>query len=160
MNRRHTRRKQRRQTKKVQKGSAAAAQQQLRIVYNGKQVNGSQMERTVVANAPIPMFETQIGKMYTLVMYDNDVPQPAFVHWLVPNITNIKQLPAAFLQYMAPDPPSKDKHYHTYMFVLYEQTGPINLEPLDRIGFNPEKFAKYYGLTKIAQTGFYINPQL
>ena len=163
MNRRQTRRKNRKQGKqgkRLQKGAAITdTSTTLRISYNGKLVNGLQLSRAHTISAPDIMFETQSGKMYTLVMYDNDSPQPAFVHWIIPNITNPKQLPPAFLPYVSPDPPAKDKHYHTYMFVLYEQPGPILLEPCDRIKFNPSAFATYYGLTKIAQNGFYINPQ-
>ena len=155
-------------TRKVCKGPKIAswrsrkkrgAGSKLQIMYDKQIVADQRLTRAITSDIPEVMFGIQENKQYTLVMYDVDSPNPAYIHWLQTNITNhAKGL--TVLPYEAPNPPTHDKHYHAYMFELLEQSGPLRIDYIQRSGNSIDVFKKHHGLRSIASCGFYIDPQL
>jgi phosphatidylethanolamine-binding protein (PEBP) family uncharacterized protein len=130
------------------------------VYYNNIPVNGNQLTRTQTAIIPTISFKPQRGKYYTIMMYDLHSPNPAFLHFLAINVTDPLAIDS-IVPYVKPSPPLKDNHYHVYLFELYEQPEFLTLVEsiLNRSGFDPARFAHKYGLVKVAQRGFYINPK-
>lgn len=132
------------------------------VSYNSMRVNDKLLTRNQTKYLPHIHFKPKKGNYYTIIMYDLHSPYPAFLHYMAINVTDPSEL-IPFLSYYPPSPPSKDMHYHVYVFELYEQPGFLTLASGGslnrRTGFDPEAFAKMHGLRKLAQRGFYINPQ-
>jgi phosphatidylethanolamine-binding protein (PEBP) family uncharacterized protein len=130
------------------------------VSYESVRVNGNQLTRVQTAMYPTISFKPKRGKYYTIMMYDLHSPKPAFLHFLAINVVNPFVIDP-IVPYVKPSPPPKDNHYHVYLFELYEQPEFLTLvEPLqNRSGFDPARFVHKYGLVKVAQRGFYINPQ-
>jgi phosphatidylethanolamine-binding protein (PEBP) family uncharacterized protein len=119
-------------TRRNQKGSAHT----LQVFYGDTQVSGQELPKNRTQTPPSIRFPTT-GKLYTLVMWDPDVPpqaQPGFVHWIATNLqshTDIKN--NQVLPYKGPAPPSG---IHRYFFGLFEQPGHISLKQPERQNFS------------------------
>jgi phosphatidylethanolamine-binding protein (PEBP) family uncharacterized protein len=117
-----------------------------------------QYGQTVVVNGPIlTKSETQSApnisfphteKLYTLVMWDPDAPNPSYVHWIVTNIKSSNNIGPnnEVLPYTGPNPPSG---IHRYYFGLFEQLQNIYPEKPERSRFNIDTFIKNNNLIKI-----------
>jgi phosphatidylethanolamine-binding protein (PEBP) family uncharacterized protein len=145
--------------KNSQKTNARNFNYLFQIFYGPIQVNNQQLTQVQTKNIPLISFKAKLDKYYTILMYDLHSVKPTFLHYGAVNVKH-KEPSSPFISYYPPSPPKTDKHYHVYMFVLYEQPGFLTIDPPSRIGFNPDKFADQYGLQKIAQQGFYINPRV
>ena len=92
----------------------------LDVFYNTIKVAGQELPKDITQVQPTVKFPTT-EKLYTLVMWDPDVPpqiQPGFVHWLVTNIENPNDIyKNQVLKYKGPSPPSG---IHRYYFGLFE----------------------------------------
>lgn len=110
------------------------------VKYNGVLVKGQQLKKSETVSAPSVKF-SKTGKLYTLIMWDPDVPsqsQPAFLHWLVINIQSPNDIQNnQVLEYKGPEPPSGT---HRYYFGLYEQQRQIAPNQPERSNFNIKQF--------------------
>lgn len=147
--RRRTRRNTKKKTLKKQKGG----NNQLEVFYGTTKVAGQELSKQLTQSEPIIKFpNTNATKLYTLVMWDPDVPesaQPGFVHWIAINLksqNNIQQ--NQLLDYKGPSPPSGT---HRYFFGLFKQVGVIQPQQPERSQFSIEEFVKENNLKKIAE---------
>jgi phosphatidylethanolamine-binding protein (PEBP) family uncharacterized protein len=115
---------------------------QLIIKYDTIPIQGQKLEKNKTVSAPSVEF-SKTGKMYTLVMWDPDVPpqiQPGFVHWLVTNLQSQNDiLNNQVLEYKGPNPPSGT---HRYFFGLFQQPGTISPQQPNRTQFSIDEFVK------------------
>lgn len=145
---RKTQRKRRvkRKTSKRQKGGNS-----LIVKYDDILVQGQELEKTKTVSTPSIKFPTT-GKLYTLVMWDPDVPpisQPGFVHWIVTNLQSQNNIHNnQLLEYKGPNPPSGT---HRYYFGLFEQQGHILVQQPERPNFDINIFVKENNLKKISE---------
>lgn len=130
------------------------------VYYDDIPVNGNQLTRAQTTMYPTISFKPKRETYYTIMMYDLHSPKPAFLHFLAINVMDPQAIDS-IVPYVKPSPPPKDNHYHVYLFELYEQPEFLTLVvPIqNRSGFDPARFVNKYGLVKVAQRGFYINPQ-
>lgn len=121
------------------------------VKYDGIQVAGQPFTKSGTVSPPKVEF-TKTGKLYTLVMWDPDVPpqaQPGFVHWLVTNLQSQNDIQNnQVLPYKGPSPPSG---IHRYYFGLFEQDGHINPQQPQRPNFSIDQFTQEYNLKKISE---------
>lgn len=122
---------------------------QLIVKYDMVTVQGQKLEKSKTVSVPSVEF-SKTGKMYTLVMWDPDVPpqiQPGFVHWLVTNLQSQNDiLNNQVLEYKGPAPPSG---VHRYFFGLFEQQGHISPQQPERANFCIDRFVKENNLQKV-----------
>lgn len=124
-------------------------------------VNGRLLTKQQTLIQPVISFTPSKGRFYTIIMYDLNSPTPAYMHFMAVNVTNPSSIVSPLVPYEPPSPPVKDKHYHVYIFELYEQPGFLTFSPpLLRSGFNPKEFGTAHKLRKLAQRGFYMIPGL
>jgi phosphatidylethanolamine-binding protein (PEBP) family uncharacterized protein len=125
--------------------------------YNTMPVRGQQLMRGQTVRAPritLPLDNAA----YTLLMYDADAPDPAYVHWYIPNIVHGKLRPV--LTYQSPNPPPSDTHYHVYTIDLYRQTHAMDAAaPVARTGFAIDAFVNQHALKLAKRLQFYIDPR-
>lgn len=146
----------RRHTRKLCKGVGGTRGFNAR--YNTVPVRGQQLTREQTARAPHMRFPSD-NNTYTLVMYDADAPNPAYVHWYIPNILRSRLRPV--LAYQPPNPPSSDTHYHVYTIDLYKQAHSMDAGvPMARTGFQIDAFVRQHGLTLVKRLQFYIDPRV
>jgi phosphatidylethanolamine-binding protein (PEBP) family uncharacterized protein len=124
--------------------------------YNTVPVRGQQLSREQTVRAPRIILQSD-NNMYTLVMYDADAPNPAYVHWYIPNILHGKLRPA--LAYQPPNPPPSDTHYHVYAIDLYRQVHAVDVTPIARSRFNADVFVQQHALKLVKRMQFYIDPR-
>jgi phosphatidylethanolamine-binding protein (PEBP) family uncharacterized protein len=119
------------------------------VFYDNQKIAGQQLPRNQTQSPPSIKFPTT-GKLYTVIMWDPDVPpqaQPGFVHWIAINIKSPNDiLDNQLIQYKGPAPPSG---IHRYFFGLFEQQTQINPRQPERQKFNIQLFVKDNNLTKI-----------
>jgi phosphatidylethanolamine-binding protein (PEBP) family uncharacterized protein len=143
MKRKTIRFKKRRKTRKQKGGNG------LDVFYNNIKVAGQELPKDITQVRPTVKFPTT-GKLYTLVMWDPDVPpqiQPGFIHWLITNILSPNDIyKNEVLEYKGPAPPSG---IHRYYFGLFEQDGHINLKQPERQNFSINEFIKNNNLRKV-----------
>lgn len=124
---------------------------QLIIKYDTVPIQGQKLEKNKTVSAPSVEF-SKTGKLYTLVMWDPDVPpqiQPGFVHWLVTNLQSQNDiLNNQVLEYKGPNPPSGT---HRYFFGLFQQTGTISPQQPNRTQFSIDEFTKENNLELVYQ---------
>lgn len=158
MRKTHRKRHIQRFTLKTCKGSSRNHDYNFRVFYKDGTiaVDNQMLTRDQTLLPPSFAFEPRKDKYYTLVLYDPDAPDPAYLHWLVPNITN--GLHAATVSYEPPHPPSTHTHYHVYTFDLFEHSNPIKYRVLSRTRFDPEFYLKE-GMDRVGRTAFYIDPR-
>ena len=105
------------------------------IITNGQNLTVAQTQVK-----PLIVFQPTNQKMYTIVMWDPDAPNPSFVHCILINLKsphNISQHSNELLEYMGPKPPSGT---HRYYFGLFEQSNYINPKKPERSQFSIENF--------------------
>jgi phosphatidylethanolamine-binding protein (PEBP) family uncharacterized protein len=121
------------------------------VDYNGVRVAGQKYTKQATYSAPNVQFPST-GKLYTLIMWDPDVPpqaQPGWVHWIAINLKSPTDIHNnQLLDYSGPSPPSGT---HRYFFGLFEQTAKISPQQPPRQEFNVDKFIGDNNLTNIAQ---------
>jgi len=144
------RQKNKTKTKRIRGGS----EQQLDVFYNGnKIIKGQQLSRQQTLTKPTIQFKTTATpNLYTIIMWDPDVPsqaKPAWAHMVINNMTTPED-GSTFLDYAPPTPPSG---IHRYFFTLYKQTSSIN-QPLisNRANFDINKFVTENQLIKVTET--------
>ena len=122
---------------------------QLIIKYANIPVQGQRLDRSETVSQPSVEF-SKTGKLYTLVMWDPDVPpqsQPGFLHWLVTNLQSPNDIQQnQVLEYKGPSPPSG---VHRYFFGLFEQQGHISPQQPERPNFSINQFVKENNLYKV-----------
>jgi phosphatidylethanolamine-binding protein (PEBP) family uncharacterized protein len=135
-----------RRTHRRQKGG-----NNLQVFYGEQLVAGQELPKNLTQSEPSVRFPTT-GKLYTLVMWDPDVPpqaQPGFAHWIAINIQSTNDISAnQLLDYKGPAPPSG---IHRYFFGLFEQAAHIRPQQPPRSNFNMKEFVEQNNLTKVAQ---------
>ena len=113
---------------------------QLVIRYDNVPIQGQQLEKENTVSAPSVEF-SKTGKLYSLIMWDPDVPpqiQPGFLHWLVTNLESQNNIQNnQVLEYKGPNPPSG---IHRYFFGLFEQPGHISVQQPQRQQFSITEF--------------------
>ena len=123
---------------------------QLIVKYENIPIQGQRLEKDKTVSAPSVEF-TKTGKLYSLVMWDPDVPpqiQPGFVHWLVTNLQSQNDIKNnQVLEYKGPAPPSG---IHRYYFGLFEQHGHILPKQPERQEFSINQFVKENNLKMIS----------
>jgi phosphatidylethanolamine-binding protein (PEBP) family uncharacterized protein len=142
----------RRHTRKRCKGVGGAS---FNVRYNAVPVRGQQFTRQQTAVMPrisVPRADVY----YTLIMYDNDTRDPAYVHWYVPNIVRGAMHPV--LPYQPPNPPRDDTHYHVYTIDLYRQPGLLDEGSVLRTGFDVDAFAHARRLVHVGRRQYYVVP--
>lgn len=153
-------RNRRRRTRRHRGGAAAAAATGFSVYYGAQHVCEQKLHASQVGVAPRLAFEPAPNTLYTVLMYDSNVAQPEYLHWLVPNVRDPNRL-FPTVSYIPPAPPA-GTGYHTYMFELYEQPrGPLRIaEPL-RGGPNFDKaaFLAAHGLRYVGRCGFYMSAE-
>lgn len=148
--RRHTRRNTKKKTLKKQKGAQQQATE-LEIFYGTTKVLGQELTKQLTQSEPAIKFPNT-NKLYTLVMWDPDVPeqiQPGFAHWIAINLKSPNDIQHnQVLDYKGPSPPSGT---HRYFFGLFEQVGSIQPQQPDRTLFSIREFVKENNLKKVAE---------
>lgn len=143
MKRKTTKHKKNKRKTRKQKGGNG-----LDVFYNTIKVAGQELSKDITQVRPTVKFPTT-GKLYTLVMWDPDVPpqiQPGFVHWLVTNLQSQNDIyKNQVLEYKGPAPPSG---IHRYYFGLFEQQGHIFVKQPERPNFSIDMFVKENDLRK------------
>jgi phosphatidylethanolamine-binding protein len=128
--------------------------QSFEVFYGLKKVLGQELSKSETVSAPSVTFP-QTGKIYTLIMWDPDVPeqfQPGWAHWIAvnlqsPNDISSKQL----LSYSGPAPP-KGTGIHRYFFGLFEQQqDQINPQQPTREKFSVNNFITQNNLFEVAK---------
>lgn len=102
---------------------------------NGVSVNlGNELTPSQVKDKPTVEYEADKEKLYTLIMCDPDAPSranPTFreaYHWGVINIPGSDiSSGKEIVEYIGSGPP-KGTGLHRYVFVVYEQNGPIDYQ--------------------------------
>jgi len=124
---------------------------QLIVKYDNIPIQGQRLEKDRTVSAPNVEFQNT-GKLYSLVMWDPDVPpqiQPGFVHWIVTNLQSQNDIQNnQLLEYKGPNPPSG---IHRYYFGLFEQQGRINLQQPERQHFSIDEFVNTNNLRKVSE---------
>jgi phosphatidylethanolamine-binding protein (PEBP) family uncharacterized protein len=122
-----------------------------KVQYGDITVNGQLLTKEQTNLKPSISFQPTTQKLYTVVMWDPDAPNPSFVHWILINLkspNNASQNDKELLEYMGPSPPSG---IHTYYFGLFEQTRHIKPEKLERRQFSIDNFIKNNNLTEVSR---------
>lgn len=121
---------------------------QLIVKYQNIPIQGQKLNKKDTVSAPSVEF-SKTGKLYTLIMWDPDVPsqsQPAFLHWLVTNIQSPNDIQNnQVLEYKGPEPPSG---IHRYYFGLFEQQRQIAPKQPERPNFDIKQFINENNLIK------------
>jgi phosphatidylethanolamine-binding protein (PEBP) family uncharacterized protein len=124
---------------------------QLIVKYDNIPIQGQRLEKDRTVSAPNIEFQNT-GKLYSLIMWDPDVPpqiQPGFVHWIVTNLQSQNDIQNnQVLEYKGPNPPSG---IHRYYFGLFEQQGHIKPKQPERPNFNIDSFIKENDLKKVSE---------
>jgi len=143
-------RKQKMHRRRTRKGG-----QNLNLIvrYGSTQVASQELSKQETKIQPTINFTSAQGKLYTLIMWDPDVPQqiqPGFVHWIVTNIQSPKNIPSnILLEYKGPSPPSGT---HRYFFGLFEQvSGRIMPEAPPNTKFSINAFVKENNLKEVVK---------
>ncbi|KAL2342359.1 hypothetical protein Fmac_003644 [Flemingia macrophylla] len=136
------------------------------LYFGSKHVtNGCDIKPSMAVTPPKVTLTGNMDHLYTLVMTDPDAPSPSepnmreLIHWIVVDIpggtnpTKGKEI----LPYLGPKPPVG---IHRYIFVLFEQKGPLTAveQPTNRANFNTRNFASQLDLGLPVAT-VYFNAQ-
>jgi phosphatidylethanolamine-binding protein (PEBP) family uncharacterized protein len=123
----------------------------LEVFYENEKVAGQELPKPLTQTQPSVKFPTT-GKLYTLVMWDPDVPpisQPAFVHWIITNLKSQNDIQNnQVLEYKGPAPPSG---IHRYYFGLFEQHGHITPQQPERPNFRIDEFIINNNLSEVSK---------
>lgn len=123
---------------------------QIVVKYDNVPIQGQNLEKDRTVSAPGVEF-TKTGKLYTLVMWDPDVPpqsQPGVAHWIATNLQSPYDIPNnQLLEYKGPNPPSG---IHRYYFGLFEQNRHISVKQPERPKFSINHFVEENNLKMIS----------
>ena len=137
--------KSRRKTRRLRGGNM------LEVSYGNEQVSGQELPKTLTQMKPSVKFPTT-GKLYTLVMWDPDVPpisQPGFVHWIATNLQGQNDIETnELIPYKGPAPPSGT---HRYFFGVFEQQGHISPQQPERTHFQINEFIENNNLKRVSE---------
>ena len=112
--------------------------------------------------SPDVLFEKEKNRAYVIVIYDEDAPHPARVHWLYTQWFNRRGNldDEVLINYEPPNPPQGETHTYTVL-LLSKILGPdddiLNTLP-NKNGFNIEHFMEAEGLFKEAIRQFKVGP--
>jgi phosphatidylethanolamine-binding protein (PEBP) family uncharacterized protein len=123
------------------------------VRYDSTHLAGQELTKQETQIQPSVDFSSVPGRLYTLIMWDPDVPQqiqPGFVHWIITNIQSPKDIASnTLLPYKGPSPPSGT---HRYYFGLFEQTsGPLSILVPPNTKFSITQFTKDNNLKEVAR---------
>ncbi len=143
----------RKQTKHRRRTRKGGHNLNLIVRYGSTHIAGQELSKQETQSQPSVQFTPIAGKIYTLVMWDPDVPhqiQPGFVHWIVTNIQSPTNIPLnILLEYKGPSPPSGT---HRYFFGLFEQlSGQIMPNAPPNTKFSIDRFIKDNNLREVAK---------
>lgn len=145
---RKTFRRKRRNTHKTRRQRGGNS---LEVFYGSHLVAGQELSKSLTQTQPSIKFPTT-GYIYTLVMWDPDVPkqaQPGWAHWIAINLKSPNDIENnQVLNYTGPAPPSGT---HRYFFGLFKQKAQINLQQPDRQNFNINEFVNKNNLKEISR---------
>lgn len=123
----------------------------LEVFYDNHKVAGQEFPKSLTQLKPSIKFPTT-GKLYTLVMWDPDVPQqaqPGFVHWIAINLQTSQDIEKNnVLTYKGPAPPSG---IHRYYFGLFEQKTTINPNQPERPKFSIVNFVNKNNIKEVSR---------
>lgn len=108
------------------------------------------------------MFEKDKDRAYVIVMYDNDAPHPARIHWLNTMwFARNRLYDEVLIDYEPPNPSQGETHTYTVQ-LLSKITGPgmdiVNTVP-NKNGFNIEQFMEAEDLISEAVRTFKVGPE-
>jgi len=86
---------------------------------------------------------------YTLVCYDPDAPESAWLHWLCVNCGGTD--PSTGADLVPWEPPTPPSGTHRYYFALFQQADAITIEAPPRPNFSIENFIRVNRLKRIDQ---------
>uniref|UniRef100_A0A6C0LP56 Phosphatidylethanolamine-binding protein n=1 Tax=viral metagenome TaxID=1070528 RepID=A0A6C0LP56_9ZZZZ len=113
--------------------------------------------------SPDVLFEKEKNRAYVIVIYDEDAPHPARVHWLYTQWFDRRGRldDEILIPYEPPNPPQGETHTYTVQ-LLSKITGPgmdiVNTVP-NKNGFNIEQFMEAEGLISEAVRTFKVGPE-
>lgn len=113
--------------------------------------------------SPDVIFEKDKDRAYVIVIYDNDAPRPARVHWLNTMWFDRRGRfhDEVLIDYESPNPSPGETHTYTVQ-LLSKITGPdmdiVNTIP-NKNGFNIEQFMEAEGLISEAVRTFKVGPE-
>ena len=115
--------------------------------------------------SPDVLFEKQDHKDrgFVIIMYDEDAPHPARVHWLYTQWFDRRGRldDEILIPYEPPNPPQGETHTYTVLLlskILPPDTDIVNTIP-NKSGFNIEEFMEREGLFKEAIRTFRVGPE-
>ena len=115
--------------------------------------------------SPDVLFDKQDHKDrgFVIVMYDEDAPHPARVHWLYTQWFDRRGRldDEVLIPYEPPNPPQGETHTYTVLLlskILPPDTDIVNTIP-NKSGFNIEEFMEREGLFKDAIRTFKVGPE-
>jgi len=127
-----------------------------KVYYNNIEVANKNLFKSQVLLEPNFCIKTNKDKIHTLILFDPDVVQPDWLHWLVINIKgNEKEI---LVNYFIPNPPSG---IHRYIFLLCEQQSMLSINKIEkRYLFDIREFLKENKLSIVDSTFFTINKNI
>lgn len=96
-------------------------------------------------NVPIIEFSKKVGKLYTIMIIDQDAPSrknPIYKYWLHLLIVNTND---TIMHYMPPNPP-KGSGEHRYHLLIFEQASLHSLAPSSRVPHSSIEQASLHSL--------------
>ena len=132
------------------------------VSYTKFQVKNQEFPRNLATKQPTFQFQSDPGRLYSLVMHDPDAPAAkiqggSWLHFLATNLESGSLQPGNIQMPYAPPTPPPGSGVHRYLFELYEQPGTVEIDPLpERSPFFPELFAQMHGLRKVASRQFRV----
>ena len=121
-------------------------------------VFGTVLTRSESRSEPHPLWTKPVAPvMNTFMCWDPDAPEKSWLHWLVVNCTDDSPASGNMVAPWFPPLPPPGAPEHRYIFGLFEQTGPINIPPMQNGGkFSPNAFVAQHGLKPIAYKGIRV----
>ncbi|XP_077359746.1 large ribosomal subunit protein mL38 [Festucalex cinctus] len=93
---------------------------------------GNELTPTETASAPVVSFNADEGSLWTLLLTSPDEHlldnEAEYVHWLVGNIPGGAVQAGEELCHYLPPFPARGTGIHRYIYVLFQQEGPINFQ--------------------------------
>lgn len=138
----------------------------IQVKYGSSEVSdGKVLTPTQVFEQPTEInWPTDSNTLYTLCMTDPDAPSRQnpkvreFLHWLVVNVPGCDLVKGDTIAEFVGSGPPEGTGLHRYVFLAYQQPGPItcdepkmpNNTPENRRKFSIKKFAAKYGMNLVA----------
>ncbi len=122
----------------------------MRLIINNIDIIDNTNYSKYIFNNIEPKIYTNIkpAKLYTILMFDINAPNPSYVHWLVINNNT------TIINYMPPSPPSGS---HNYFIYILEQSSSINYNYNERTNFDQNKFISLYKLKLFDSIHFIVS---